>query len=621
MAKTLGPVADLERHLPMDWWKKLFNAVYLKTDGDVVENDSNTQYEIDTLLKDFSITPDEKILDLCCGQGRHTMELYRRGFHNVIGIDRSRYLIRIAKRRAQQLGHAIRFSEGDARKVRVPESNLDAVIMMGNSFGYFDSQEDDLCVLNCFKRILKSSGKLALDIVDGDWMRQHFEPRSWEWMDENHFVCRERSLSKDQSRIISREVVVHAEKGVIADQFYAERLYNFSEISSILISLGFKHIQKHAALKGQSSRDQDLGMMSHRMLLTATAPEKAPKRVVPTARKNVLVLMGDPTLLDPVKKGGKFNEEDFETIRLLKETLNQLDDFQFKYFDNHKQMISFLTQHRPEFVFNLCDEGYNNDARKELHVTAILELLNIPYSGAGPQCLAIRYNKSLVRALAVSLDIPVPLETYYDPVDQAATLPSILPAILKPNYGDSSIGITQNAVVYNSEALMDYLDRLKTIMPNTPILIQEFLSGDEFSVGIIGNPGNYTVLPILKVDYSQLPPDLPRILGYESKWLPGSPYWNNIRYEEAKLNPEIERQLIDYSTRLFERLECKDYARFDFRASEQGEMKLLEVNPNPGWCWDGKMNIMATYQQMSYLELLRIILESAVERAKITPIS
>ena len=66
--------------------------------------------------------------------------------------------------------------------------------------------------------------------TDGDWLRGHFEPRSWEWIDENQFVCRERSLSEDGGRLISREVVVHAEKGVIADQFYAERLYGKAEI-------------------------------------------------------------------------------------------------------------------------------------------------------------------------------------------------------------------------------------------------------------------------------------------------------------------------------------------------------------------------------------------------------
>ncbi len=62
---------------------------------------------------------------------------------------------------------------------------------------------------------------------------------------------------------------------------------------------------------------------------------------------------------------------------------------------------------------------------------------------------------------------------------------------------------------------------------------------------------------------------------------------------------------------------CRDYARFDYRADAKGEIKLLEVNPNPGWCWDGKLNIMAKFQGMRYAELLGHILQAAVERLSI----
>src|SRR5207344_493292 len=111
---------------------------------------------------------------------------------------------------------------------------------------------------------------------------------------------------------------------------------------------------------------------------------------------------------------------------------------------------------------------------------------------------------------------------------------------------------------------------------------------------------------------------LPRLLPYESKWVPDSPYWSQVGYREARLDEETRRKMIDYSNILFERLGCRDYARFDFRADAKGEIKLLEVNPNPGWCWDGKMNIMAGFQGMRYSELLGQILLAAVERLGIT---
>ena len=150
------------------------------------------------------------------------------------------------------------------------------------------------------------------------------------------------------------------------------------------------------------------------------------------------------------------------------------------------------------------------------------------------------------------------------------------------------------------------------------MLIQEYLGGAEYSVGIIGNPGQgFQFLPILEVDYSQLDDGLPWILGYESKWLPDSPYWSKIRYFEANLDEDTIRKLCDYSGRLFERLGCRDYARFDFRADSNGTIKLLEANPNPGWCWDGKFNYMAEFAGMRYADLLRQIIEAAQSRYSI----
>ncbi|MEK7794155.1 MAG: class I SAM-dependent methyltransferase, partial [Candidatus Hydrogenedentota bacterium] len=99
-ARTFGPVSELERHLPADWWRTLFNSLYLKTDGDVVENDTNTARDIDFLVKSAALEKHDRILDVCCGQGRHVLELARRGFANVHGLDRSRYLVRLARRRA-----------------------------------------------------------------------------------------------------------------------------------------------------------------------------------------------------------------------------------------------------------------------------------------------------------------------------------------------------------------------------------------------------------------------------------------------------------------------------------------------------------------------------------------
>jgi len=616
VCRTLGPVPDLERHLPQEWWRTLFNSIYLKTDGDVYENEENTQRDVDAILQVVALQPNDRILDLCCGQGRHCLELARRGYRDVTGIDRSRYLIRLARRRAKQEELNVSFHEGDARRFRLKDENYHCVTLLGNSFGYFDREQDDQAVLRAVRRALHNGGILVLDLMDGAWQQEHFDPRSWEWIDQDHFVCRERSLSADQTRLISREVVVNAERGVLVDQFYAERLYSREAISRLLEECGFTQVAIHDPIDGGSTRNQDLGMMASRILLTARSarpPSKRSRRKPPFPK--VTVLMGDPRLTDKCKRDGQFNPEDFQTIEKLREALAELEDYQFSYLDNHGSLLDDLRSDPPDFVLNLCDEGYDNDAFKELHVPAVLEMLSVPYTGAGPAALGLCYNKSFVNKVAESLEIPVPAETFFDPDDQSATLPTVLPALVKPNYGDSSVGITQRSVVATAEALMARLKEMRDEFSGIPMLVQEFLTGNEYSVAILGNPGlGYQILPLLEVDYSELPSGLPRILGYESKWEPDSPYWTQIKYQEALLDEEAARRLCDHSSFLFERLGCRDYARFDFRADAEGRIKLLEVNPNPGWCWDGKLAIMAGYAGLRYADLLKLILDVAQNR-------
>jgi D-alanine-D-alanine ligase len=274
-ARTLGPISNLEDHLPSDWWRTLFNSLYLKTDGDIFENNRNTVEEVDLLIRSTGLENNDRILDLCCGQGRHALELARRGFRYVTGLDRSRYLIRLARKRAKQCNLQVSFHEGDVRKFRLDDGEFHCVCILGNSFGYFERPEDDLAVLEAVKRTLAFGGKLVMDLMDGEWTRRNFEPRSWEWIDQDHFVCRERSLTDDHDRLISREVVVHAERGVISDQFYAERLYSKERLEALLSDIGFSNLRVCGLCAPESCRNQDLGMVAHRLFVTCEVPRRA----------------------------------------------------------------------------------------------------------------------------------------------------------------------------------------------------------------------------------------------------------------------------------------------------------------------------------------------------------
>lgn len=615
-----GPVPSLEEQLQPDWWRRIFNAMYLMTDGDVVEDQRITRMEVDLFTRVLELTPDQKILDLCCGQGRHALELARRGFHSVEGLDRSHYLIQKARAQARKENLAIRFREGDARKLAYAADSFSVVMILGNSFGYFESIQDDLLVLKEVFRVLRPWGRLLIDVADGHYLREHFSPRSWEWIDKKHFVCRERSLSLDKQRLISREIITHVEKGVLADQFYAERLYTRESLTDILKSAGFTDITFHGELTPDSQRNQDLGMMARRLIVTAVARKEWTRQRVTgkrAATRSIVVVMGDPSKPDPLKPLSVFDDDDFYTIDELKNALKQLSRYKTSYLTNHTALVQDLMKLKPkiDFVFNLCDEGYYNDPRKELHVPALLEILGIPYTGSGPQTLAYCYDKSLVRGIASEMEIPVPAAFFIKPEDSTFELPFSFPVIVKPNFGDSSFGITQRSVANNIEQLTSAITEIRQKFGyDKPILVEEFLTGKDLSVGIIGNPPEeYQVLPIIEEDYSVLPPELPRICGYEAKWLSDSPYWK-IKSVPADLPEETERLIVGCCIKLWERLEVRDYCRFDWRLDAEGNPKLLEVNPNPGWCWDGHLAKMAKIAGMSYPEMIQAILEAAERR-------
>ena len=345
----------------------------------------------------------------------------------------------------------------------------------------------------------------------------------------------------------------------------------------------------------------------------------------PPLFSEVTVLLGDPELPDPVKRTGLFEAEDFESFARMKRALAELAEtrgYRFSCREDHRTLLSDFAESPPAFVLNFCDTGYRNDAARELHLPAFLELLGVPYSGAGPTCLGLCYDKALVRAIAAGAGVPVPEERMVHPEETPAEAIAAwrgeYPVLLKPSRGDGSVGITQNAVAEGPERAVAYLEGLRVTLPGQPLLIQEFLAGREVGVGLIGNPGNpdgLRDLPVMEVDFSRLPEDLPPILSYESKAEPASPYYTDIVYRQAQLDEDTRSRLVARSALLFERLGCRDYARFDFRADAAGTIKLLEVNPNPAWCWDGKMCFMAGFAGHTYPELLGMILDAAQRRA------
>ena len=246
-----------------DWWKTLFDEVYLVTDARSVCDEELTCREVDVICELLPLDFGHKILDLCGGHGRHTFELYNRGFTNCTLLDYSQKLIDVAQTKAHKNNYAVNFIQSDARRTDLPDGAFDHVIIMGNSLGYIQVPDADSKIINEAYRILRPGGGLLVDVADGGVVKNVFSPNSWHEIGEQTVVCRHRELC---GHIINaRELVIDKQKGLIRDQTYAIRLYDSVSLDALLRQSGFSNVKIHTSFSPHST-DGDYGFMNNRMI-------------------------------------------------------------------------------------------------------------------------------------------------------------------------------------------------------------------------------------------------------------------------------------------------------------------------------------------------------------------
>jgi D-alanine-D-alanine ligase len=252
-----------------DWWKTLFDEIYLITDARTVCDEELTCQEVDFLEQVLKLDKSSPILDLCGGQGRHSLELSKREFKDVTVLDYSGFLINLGRERAQREGLNTKFVQGDARDTGLPDQRYRFIMIMANSFGYFiDEKEDRKVLLEAF-RLLTPEGILLLDLPNKEYVVKHFSPLSWHEANQEIVVCRQRTRRKDM--IFCREMVISKRRGLVRDETYCTRLYSPEKIAGLLNSAGFSPI---AIQKGFVSHKHkgDYGSMTNRMIVTAQKP-------------------------------------------------------------------------------------------------------------------------------------------------------------------------------------------------------------------------------------------------------------------------------------------------------------------------------------------------------------
>jgi SAM-dependent methyltransferase len=214
------------------------------------ERISAANEEVEQLISLLNLQPGLMICDLCCGVGRHSLELARRQFE-VTGVDRTGKYLRKAKTKAKAEGLNIEFVQEDIRSFCWPAS-FDVVINLFTSFGYFEDAADDKQVLENVYKSLKDGGKLLIDIVGKEVLARIFQERDWR-EEDGVIILEERKLGDNWSSIDNRWIIV--KDGKQHEHRFSLRLYSAAQLNELLKRCGFGQVEVYGDLSG-SAYDQ-----------------------------------------------------------------------------------------------------------------------------------------------------------------------------------------------------------------------------------------------------------------------------------------------------------------------------------------------------------------------------
>lgn len=262
-----------------------------------------------------------------------------------------------------------------------------------------------------------------------------------------------------------------------------------------------------------------------------------------------------------------------------------------------------------DIVFNIA-EGRGSSRSRESQVPAVLEMLGIPYTGSDSHCLTVCLDKPLAKKLVAAEGVVTP---HWRLVNDEEELGKVsweqfpFPAIVKPTYEGSSKGIRSSSVVENVGNLKTEVSRLINDY-RQPVMVEEFISGDEVTVGITGNApprlvGMMRIVPRKREGHF--------IYSLEVK----RDYLNLVDYESPpQLADEVKERIALVSLKVFKVLGCRDFARLDFRVSPDGVPHFLEINPLPGLGSYSDLIIMTKKLGWTHQGLIQAVFEAGLKR-------
>jgi D-alanine-D-alanine ligase len=302
-----------------------------------------------------------------------------------------------------------------------------------------------------------------------------------------------------------------------------------------------------------------------------------------------------------------------ETIAAVGHALQERH--QVVFIESDDKAYGRLKRQRPHLVFNIAERVVGPN--RESHIPTVCEMLDVPYTGSDPLTLGLCLDKSRAKEILTYHRVPNPA---FWIIESAAAIPAgvRLPAIVKPLYEGSSKGIKNNSLVHGLDELYERVEEVIAIYKQ-PVIVERFLAGREFTVGVLGNAPSYEILPIVEIDHGQLPEGAAPIYSYEAKWL-----WDtrekplDIFKCPAPVSGVLRAKIENVVARTCSVLRIRDWCRVDVRLDEKGEPNILEVNPLPGILPRPEDNSClpkaARTAGYSYSDLIHRVVEEASKR-------
>lgn len=271
-----------------------------------------------------------------------------------------------------------------------------------------------------------------------------------------------------------------------------------------------------------------------------------------------------------------------------------------------------LRRLKPDVVFNQYDDVVHG-ALHEMRLPALVRMMGFPMTGSPALAIGLTRYKHMTASLLQGAGVLIPPWTeLLERVSDVDRRHWHFPLIVQPSHEHAGMGLDRHSVVHSKRALRD---KLRHILKEyrQPALVQAFLKGREFNVGIVGGR-QPRVMPLAEVDYSQLPPEIPPIMSYAAKWIEtAEEYHKTSVICPAVVEPELARQIVSTALRAFRAVGTWGYGRVDIRLDEDDRPCVLEVNCNACLEEGHGLARQADRAGISYPRLLQMVVKAAFD--------